>query len=119
MARQSLSITDLTLGAGVLSSIGGTIVPADGGLIPAGGKTRNLFLHVTAGTIAGTLYIKAGDNPPGFRKGLGDVTQVLTANQQVFLPIESARHAKTNGDIYIESVGNLVVVTPYRMPSDV
>ena len=118
MARATLTIQDLTLGSGTLNSIGGTIVAADGALIQAGGKTRNLFLHITAGTIAGTLTVKAGDNPPAFRKGLGDVTQVLTANQQVFLPIESARHAKSNGDIYIESAGSLVVVKPYRLPSD-
>lgn len=119
MARATLTVQDLLTTGGTVNTIGGTLVAADGALIRAGGNTQKMFLHITAGTIAGTLNIKAGDNPPAFRKGLGDVTIVLTANQTQFVVIESARHSKSNGDIYIDSVGELVVVKPYRLPNDV
>jgi hypothetical protein len=118
MARATLSVQELVLGGGTVTASGGTIVQADGALIRAGGNTRKLFLHVTAGTIAGTLTIPAGDNPPAFREDLGDVTVVLTANQTQFVAVESARHAKSNGDIWINSAGELVVVKAYRLPDD-
>jgi len=117
MARATLDVQELTLGGGTVNTIGGTLVAADGALIRTQ-NTRKLFLHITAGTIAGTITVKAGDNPPAFRKDLGDVTIVLTANQQQFVAIESARHVRSDGDIYIESAGSLVVVKPYRLPDD-
>lgn len=119
MARATLTIQDLLVSGGTVNTIGGTIDATDGALLRAGGNTQKLFLHITAGTIAGTITIPAGDNPPAFRKGLGDLTVVLTANQTQFVAIESARHAKSNGDIWINSAGTLVVVKPYRLPNDV
>lgn len=118
MARQALTIQALTYNGGTVSSIGGTIVAADGAYVAAGGNTRRLFLHVTAGTIAGTITVLAGDNPPAFRKDLGDLTVALTANQIKFVCIESARFTQDDGNIHIDSTGELVVVKPYRLPDE-
>ena len=119
MPRQALTIQDMTHSGGVVNSISGTLLQVDGGVVAAGGKTRNLFLHIQAGTAAGTITILAGANPPAFRKGLGNLVIALTANQMLFFPLESARYTQTNGDIYIDTASNLVVVKPYRMPADI
>ena len=119
MARGTLTAQELTYNGGTVNTIGCTIVAADGALIRAGGNTRKLFLHCTAGTIAGTLTIVAGDNPPAFRKSLGDLAVALTANQIKFVAIESARFTQDNGDILINSAGELVVVKPYYLPDEI
>ena len=118
MARGTLTPQELTYNGGTVNTIGGTIVAADGALIRAGGNTRKLFLHVVAGTIAGTITILAGDNPPAFRKALGNLAVALTANQTQFVAIESARFTQDDGNIHINSAGELVVVKPYYLPDE-
>lgn len=118
MARGTIAAQELTYNGGTVNTAGGTIVAADGVLIRSGGNTRKMFLHVVAGTIAGTITIVAGEHPPAFRKSLGDLTVVLTANQTQFVAIESARFAKANGDIWINSTGELVVLKPYVLPDE-
>lgn len=97
MARGTLTAQELTYNGGTVNTIGGTIVQADGALIRAGGNTRKLFLHCTAGTIAGTLTIVAGDNPPAFRKSLGDLAVALTANRSSSWQSRAHGSRKTTG----------------------
>lgn len=114
MARDAVTITDLSLDAGTTPATGTTIDPANGVSIAAGGDTSRLLLEISQTAEADKdITIVAGT---GFRAGLGSL--VLTLNAATSLvAIESARFAQADGSIHIDfETGTTGTVKAYRLP---
>lgn len=72
-----------------------------------------LALHISAATAADTVKIIAGDNPPAFRSGIGDLTYACVggAAEVVMGPIETARFLQNDGTINIDVAGSSIAGT--------
>jgi len=118
MARDAVSVTDLTVNGAVAMVAGVDINPTNGATIDADGDTQRLIIWIQntyAGTKAAT--IKAGNNPPAFASGQGDLSVSLTQNQEKFVVIESARFAQADGSIYVDfDTGMTGKIAAYRLP---
>lgn len=102
MARVAIPITRLSDNAGTVGA-GTAGNTTDGNVINAGGRTDDLFLHAyNGGTVAGTVTLKAGDNPPSLRQALGDVAISVGTGANSMIKIESARFAQSDGTIEID-----------------
>lgn len=118
MARDAVSVTDLTLNTGTDLVTGVDITPANGASIAAGGLTQRLLIHVVnAGASAYDVTIKAGSNPPAILASQGDVTFEVVASGESFFVIESARFAQSDGAIYVDfETGMTGKIAAYRLP---
>lgn len=70
------------------------------------GDTHNILLkfeNTAAAADKMTVAILAGDNPPAFQAGLGDLSIELAQNEIDYAVIESARFMQSNGTILIKS----------------
>lgn len=70
------------------------------------GDTHNILLKFENNAAAAdimTVKILAGDNPPAFQAGLGDLSIALAQNEIDYAVIESARFMQSNGTISIKS----------------
>ena len=104
MARDAISIVAPTVNAATAWGAGTTITPANDAVVSPGGNTQNLFLRITNTHGSDhTVTIKAGDNPPAFRSGLGDLTVTVPATSgDVLIPLESARFVQSDGTIEVD-----------------
>ena len=120
MARDAVTITALSLDAGVDAVAGTTITPANGATIAAAGNTHKLVLYVTNTESAGyDVTIKAPtDNPNAVRSGLGDLVYEIGAGEEAYFVIESARFAQTSGAIFVDfETGMTGAIAAYRLPA--
>ncbi len=70
------------------------------------GDTHNILLkfeNTAAAADKMTVAILAGDNPPAFQAGLGDLSIELAQNEIDYAVIESARFMQSDGTISIKS----------------
>lgn len=70
------------------------------------GDTHNILLKFENNAAAAdimTVEILAGDNPPAFQAGLGDLRIALAQNEIDYAVIESARFMQSDGTISIKS----------------
>jgi hypothetical protein len=103
MPRDTLSLTSVSASAGTSTGAGLTIAPANGAVITASNTSRILFRVTNTNGTDRTITIKAGDNPPAFRAGLGDLAMVIPATSgDVVFSVESARHLQDDGTILID-----------------
>lgn len=103
MARTAININ--TLSVSVSNSITtGTVDPTNDMVIPATAKLARGALFISTAGTGGTLTVKAGDNSPAGRSGLGDYSIVLGTNIDRFIPVESARFSQSDGTIEIDIV---------------
>ena len=83
------------------------VTGADYGNVDVGSRTDNLLLIITDVTgAADNVTIKAGDNPPALRAGLGDLVITVSAHDVLAIVIEAARYMQDDGTINILSAGN-------------
>jgi len=69
-----------------------------------GGDSHNILLEVTnTASAADTMTVKvlAGDNPPAFRAGLGDLEFTLAQSAVKYLVLECARFMQSDGKINV------------------
>lgn len=70
-----------------------------------GGQSELVILEVTnnaAGAVNLVVTVKAGDNPPAQRAGLGDLATTLAQNAvKIIGPLESARFIQDDGKLNI------------------
>jgi hypothetical protein len=130
MARTALSITTLTsesADAFVLASAGTAIDATNNHSItpPADCDPRELVLFITHTTASEkTVTVKAGDNPPAVRAGLGDVTATLAAGNSTathaIIPLTGSRFLQDDGTISVDvaasTTGRIAVL---RVPRNV
>lgn len=104
MTRDAIAIVAPALNAATVWGAGTTIDPANDAVVSPGGNTQNLFLRITNTHGAEkTVTIKAGDNPPAFRAGLGDLQVTVAATSgDVIIPLESARFVQDDGTILVD-----------------
>lgn len=121
MARDAVAITALTLNDGVAAATGTAINTTNGAYIDlAGYKGKNILVEVT--NTAGSAYdvtFKAGDNPPAFRNGLGDlVEEVALTSGDRFFCLETARFMQNDGKIYADFETSMTgKIKAYALPA--
>jgi len=121
MARDNVTITQMEINAGVAEPAGTAIVPANGASIAAGGDTRKLLIRVTnTHSSDHTVTIRAGVNPPAFRRGIGDAAITVPATTGVrYITAESARFAQADGSIWLDfDTGMTGKVMAIRLPDE-
>lgn len=113
MARTSIPVNNLASN-GILLNDAGTAIDATNnhvidlksGAIPAGAGPDRLILYVKNSTgSTKTVTVKAGDNPPSFRAGLGDLTTGninATTGTAVIGPFDPARFLQDDGTILLD-----------------
>ncbi len=88
------------------------------------GDTHDILLELanTAEAAATmTVAVLAGDNPPAFRAGLGDLAISLAQNAVKYVVLESARFMQSNGVINVKSTPastktQTLAIRAYRLP---
>lgn len=119
MARVSIGIVPLSTTAGTVHA-GGSLTVADGATIAAGGKTSRLVIRVANTGSAGTVSVVPGTDDPAFRRTVGTVQHTVGATTGVsFFCVESARHAQSDGAIYLDfSSGMNGTIQAYELPDN-
>lgn len=116
MARVSVPVQELVLNSGTASD-GTAIDTSNGHVIENGGYTSRMVIRVNnTGTVAGTVTVKAGANPPALLKDLGDTTIAVDASAESYIVLESARYAQSDGDINIDIAGLSGSIYAYELP---
>lgn len=120
MARDAVTITALSLNAEVTTPAGTTISETNGANIAAGGSTRKLVVRVT-NTITNatkTVTFKAGDAPPAFRSGQGDLAVAIPGSGDRLITLESARFVQSDGSIDVDfSAGMTGAISAFELPA--
>jgi hypothetical protein len=99
MARTAIPLTNLTKDGLIQEPAGTAVDQANGHYVDCSGLTGQLLLWVN-NTFAGTkvVTVKAGANPPAFRKDLGDLAVTAAASARAFVgPVEAARFLQAPG----------------------
>ena len=119
MARDAVTITELTSGTAATNPAGTTINTTNGAVINGAKDTSRLLIRIT--NTNGTdrvATIKAGDNPPAVRKGLGDlaITVPVTSGDKIVV-VESARFLQDDGSIQVDFAASMAgVISAVRLP---
>lgn len=119
--RDALTITALTVNAGNAVPAGITYDPANGVSITGAAHGHKVLVEITnTGGTAGTATFKAGDNPPAFRAGIGDleVAVAATSGDKLFV-LETARFAQDDGTISVDfTEGMTGKIKAMRLPAE-
>ena len=119
MARDAVTVTALTANAINTNPAGTAISPTNGANIAGAGNTNRLLVRVT--NTNGTQRVvtfKAGANPPGSRKGLGDLAITVPATTgDVLVVLESSRFVKADGSIDVDFGASMAgIISAVRLP---
>jgi len=104
MARTDIPVTPVVANGGMTVPAGVAVDPANGHSISCGGQPGRVIIYLN-NTFAGTkvVTLKAGPNPPAFRKDEGDVTYTAAASAVSLIgPFESARVNQAAGLINVD-----------------
>ena len=119
MARTAVSLSKLTANGSITTPAGTNADPTNGHVI-SGGRFRKLLIRVTnTDSGAHNATVKAGVYPPAESSGLGDlvVSVPATTGDVLIGPLESARFAQANGDIYLDLAASFAgKVTAIQLP---
>ena len=119
MARDAVTITELTSGTAATNPAGTAINTTNGAVINGAKDTSRLLIRITNTNGSDRVAtIKAGDNPPAVRKGLGDlaITVPATSGDKIVV-VESARFLQDDGSIQIDFGASMAgVVSAVRLP---
>lgn len=121
MARTAITPSAL-VGNGNLTDPAGTAGDATNHHSVSGVESELLVIRVDNGDASGiTATVKAGANPPALAAGQGDLAVSVGATSVEFIgPLESARFAQANGDIWLDlSADTSVTVTAFEVPRTV
>lgn len=123
MARTVIAATSLSVNAGTNvknATVATTIDATNSHYFATDGKTKLYLIHVknTNGSNR-VATVSAGDNPPAFRAGIGDlaVTVAATDGEQMII-VESDRFVQGNGDINIDIAASMAgTIAVYKLPT--
>jgi hypothetical protein len=121
MARDAVTVTDLSVDAGKDLVTGVTIDPAVGAELDLGGDFGKLLLWVsnTESVAYDVTVVAPTDNPHALRSGLGDLVYEVGAGEEAFLVVESARFAQTDGALHVDfETGMTGKIAAYRLPAN-
>ena len=119
MARTAVPVTKLSANSSITTGAGTTADQPNGHII-SGARFRKLFIRATNTNGSNrVLTVKAGVYPPALSQGLGDlaVTVPATTGDVLIGPLEGARFAQANGDLYIDLAASYAgAITAYALP---
>ena len=122
MARAAVTVTTLTAGTAVAESAGTTADPTNDHYIAASALTFPLeelllvFKNTNGSDRVATIV--AGDSPPAFSNGQGNLAITVPATTGVMFVtgLESARYLQDNGDLNIDLATSFAgTVHAYRL----
>lgn len=120
MATTQLTYTDLVANGGVEQPAGTTLVAAptnDMQLASADPEHTILRVANTDDDTNLDITVKAGDYPPAWAAGLGDlVVEVAFGETHYIGPFESGRFLQNDGSMMIESETTTGTITVLRVP---
>ena len=122
MARDAVAIVAPTVNAGTAWGAGTTINTTNEAYVDCGGNTQGLFLRLTnTDGSPHDVTIGAGDNPPAFRAGIGDLTITVAATSgDVIIPLESARVVQSTGYVHVDfATSHAGTIWAVRLPNNV
>jgi hypothetical protein len=112
MPRTAIPVTNLVANGGVQVPTATAVDPTNGHYVETGGEAGRLIITVN-NTFAGTktITIKAGVNPPAFRKDLGDAVFTMAASDRCVVgPFESARFNQAPGGTDGGTIGGRIFI---------
>jgi hypothetical protein len=121
MARDAVTVTDLSVDAGKDLVTGVAIDPAEGAELDIEGDFGKLLLWVsnTDSDARDVTVVAPTDNPHALRSGLGDLVYEVGADKTAFLVVESARFAQTDGALHVDfETGMTGFIAAYRLPAN-
>lgn len=118
MARDSISVTALTLDAGTDLITGEAIDDSVDAAIDAEGNTDGLLIWVSnTDSAEWDVTIVAGTTQEAVRAGVGDLTYAVGAGEEAFIVIEGARFVQDDGEIYVNYEDGMTgFIAAYRLP---
>jgi hypothetical protein len=121
MARDAVTVTDLSVDAGKDLVTGVAIDPAVGAELDIEGDFGKLLLWVsnTASAAYDVTVVAPTDNPHALRSGLGDLVYEVGAGEEAFLVVEGARFAQTDGALHVDFKTSMTSkIAAYRLPAN-
>lgn len=119
MARDAVTINDLTRNGAIAEAAGTTIVVANGAEIDPGGNTQGLWIVVknTNGSDR-VATVLAGDDPPAKQQGQGNLAVTVPATSGVrLICVESGRFIQNDGKIHVDFAASFAgTIQAYRLP---
>lgn len=76
-----------------------------------------IIVDEVSGDGAAALTVKAGDNPPAQRQGLGDLSLTVASGTSVIFFLEAARYMQDDDTIDIEIADNDVIISAFHIPN--
>lgn len=120
MARTNVPLSALVRNGSLTTPAGTTADQPNGHIIPAAGVTGRIFLRFTnTNGTARVATIKAGVNPPAFRKDEGDlaVSVPATTGDVIVGPLDSAQFVQADGSIWVDLAASFAgTVTAFKLP---
>lgn len=120
MARDSVTVTDLTLNAEVAETAGTTVSVANGASIAAGGDLSGVFIvlkNTNASARVATIPAPT-DNYAAITSGIGDLAISVDANTGVeIVCLEGSRFLQSDGTVHVDFAASFAgTVHAYRLP---
>src|SRR5690349_18201751 len=105
MARTAIPVTAITDNAAITGAVGTAFDSTNNHVLTAPNDGRLLLEVDNTGTSpTATVTVKAGDNPPAFAAGLGDLTFVVgtAGKHKTLVVLDTARFLQDDGTINID-----------------
>jgi hypothetical protein len=116
VATTQLSYTKTVPNGGVQQPAGTTLVAAPTNDMQLAGAQPEKTVLVVANSDSGnaiTITVKAGDYPPAWAAGQGDLAVSIAASKTEYIgPLESGRFIQSDGSMYIQSSATTGTITP-------
>lgn len=119
MARTAVDVTTLSKTAFTTQGAGTTADPTNDHVITVNFPLDELVLVFTqTDATARAATIVAGDNPPAFSAGQGDLTQSIAQNGVYYVAgLESGRFLQSDGTLHIDLAASFAgTIKAYRIP---
>jgi hypothetical protein len=119
MTRVAVPVSALSLNGGTVNA--GTAIDTSNGHVLTLPNDKRVLIEVdNTGTVAAsTVTLKAGDNPPAFLAGAGDLAVAVgtAGKHRGVIIIETARFMQDDGTINIDAAGfSAGTIAAYSLP---
>lgn len=119
MARTAVAYVPLVANSSLLDPAGTTYDVADGMIITAAKPEHTILKCTNTDDDTGlNVVVKAGDYPPAWAAGQGDLTVTVAFGTTRFIgPFESGRFLQSDGSMHIDATVNTGKITPLLVPA--
>jgi len=114
MARDAVTLQDLSLNAGTIQATGTTVNATNGASIDVDGNTQKLLIMVQSSSATYDVTVSAG---VGVQRWQGDLVQEVAAGELGLFVIESAQFIQSGGVLYVDfEAGADGTINAVRLP---